>query len=204
MNKIEKAFGNIKADDALKEATFEKVAAQMRTRPEKSKVVKQRKNARRFAAVAAVLVVALVFAGGGYQVYAKPVSYITMNVNPSVELGINRWDKVVECTGLNADGSELLDRVDVKGLNYKNAMEELIGDEQIQSCINKGDEFAFSVTSENDSMANEVERICSGHGMKYHCNREGNGTGEHHGQNSEINSNGGNGQNGGHGHRHGR
>ena len=204
MNKIEKAFGNIKADDALKEATFEKVAAQMRTRPEKSKVVKQRKNARRFAAVAAVLVVALVFAGGGYQVYAKPVSYITMNVNPSIELGINRWDKVVECTGLNADGSELLDRVDVKGLNYKNAMEELIGDEQIQSCINKGDEFAFSVTSENDSMANEVERICSGHGMKYHCNREGNGTGEHHGQNSEINSNGGNGQNGGHGHRHGR
>ena len=125
MNKIEKAFGNIKADDALKEATFEKVAAQMRTQPEKSKVVKQRRNARRFAAVAAVLVVALVFAGGGYHAYAKPVSYITMNVNPSVELGINRWDKVVECTGLNDDGSELLDRVDVKGLNYKNAMEEL-------------------------------------------------------------------------------
>ena len=182
MNKIEKAFGNIKADDALKEATFEKVAAQMRTRPEKSKVVKQRKNARRFAAVA----------GGGYHVYAKPVSYITMNVNPSVELGINRWNKVVECTGLNDDGSELLNRVDVKGLNYKNAMEELIGDEQIQSCINKGDEFAFSVTSEDDSMVNEVESICSGHGMKYHCNREGNGTGEHHGQN------------GGQGHRHGR
>lgn len=204
MNKIEKAFGNIKADDALKETTFEKVTAQMRTRPEKSKVVKQRRNARRFAAVAAVLVVALVFVGGGYHVYAKPVSYITMNVNPSVELGINRWDKVVECTGLNDDGSELLDRVDVKGLNYKNAMEELIGDEQIQSCINKGDEFAFSVTSEDDSMVNEVESICSGHGMKYHCNREGNGTGEHHGQNAEVNSNGGNGQNGGHGHRHGR
>lgn len=204
MNKIEKAFGNIKADDALKEATFEKVVAQMRTQPEKSKAVKQKRNARRFAAVAAVLVVALAFAGGGYHVYAKPVSYITMNVNPSVELGINRWDKVVECTGLNDDGSELLNRVDVKGLNYKNAMEELIGDEQIQSCINKGDEFAFSVTSEDDSMVNEVESICSGHGMKYHCNREGNGTGEHHGQNAEVNSNGGNGQNGGHGHRHGR
>lgn len=179
MNKIGKAFLKVNADDALKERTFEKVTAEMQKQRTKTENNEKKRSsaggkiryAKRLTAVAAVLIVALVFAGGGYQAYAKPVSYITIDVNPSLEIGINRWDKVVECTGLNSDGKDLLERTDIKGMDYRSAMEELIGDGQIQKCISQGDDFVLSVVSDDNDMQSEVETICNGHGMRYQCNR---------------------------------
>lgn len=179
MNKIEKAFLKVNADDALKERIFENVTAEMHKQRtmtgnvEKSRSSASKKSgyARRLTAVAAVLIVALALAGGGYHAYAKPVSYITIDVNPSLEIGINRWDRVVECTGFNSDGKELLERMDIKGMDYRSAMEELIGDGEIQKFISEGDDFVLSVVSDDNDMQSEVENICNGHGMRYQCNR---------------------------------
>ncbi|MEB3101045.1 anti-sigma-I factor RsgI family protein [Ferviditalea candida] len=69
----------------------------------------------RFAISAAVILFIIVFStyglfGGGQEV----VAYVTMDINPSVELGIDAGEHVIEVKGLNEDGQKL-----VKGLHYK-------------------------------------------------------------------------------------
>ena len=61
--------------------------------------------AKRIAAVAAVFVFLL----AGANVYLKtPVSYVSLDVNPSVEYKLNLFNKVVEVIAVNEDAKELL------------------------------------------------------------------------------------------------
>ena len=46
-------------------------------------------------ALALLVGVILSLAGGGYAYAKTPVAYVSMDINPSVELGVNAFDKVV-------------------------------------------------------------------------------------------------------------
>jgi hypothetical protein len=41
---------------------------------------------------------------GGYAFYNTPINYVSFDVNPSVELGLNFFDKVVSCEACNEEG----------------------------------------------------------------------------------------------------
>lgn len=61
--------------------------------------------ARRIAAVAAVFVLMLTGAG---VLLRMPVTYVSLDVNPSVEYKLNVFDQVVEVVTINEDAKELL------------------------------------------------------------------------------------------------
>lgn len=71
-------------------------------------------------AVAACLLLA-VFGVGGFAV-ATPTAYVGLDVNPSVELGINRFDRVVSTEAYNADGEAALAAANVWGKTYEEAV----------------------------------------------------------------------------------
>lgn len=53
------------------------------------------------------------------------VAYVNVDINPSLELGINKKDKVIEVSGLNKDGEELIKNRELVGLPIKEALEKI-------------------------------------------------------------------------------
>lgn len=119
MNRIRESMENIRASEELKQRTLEYLRHERR--------YVRAKRIRRFALAAACLCL-LIFAGG-YTVYLRPVSYISIDVNPSVELGVNRFGRVVEAEAYNEEGKALLAQAALKHKPYLKAIGSLLEEE---------------------------------------------------------------------------
>ena len=119
--------------------------------------VETKKKKRRWAplAAAACLALVLVGGGGGYYYYSANnavASLVSLDVNPSIQLEVNKNEKVLSATPMNDDGAEILDGMDLKGTQADVAMYAIIG-----SILQHGyvDELANSIliTVEDDDQA---------------------------------------------------
>lgn len=119
--------------------------------------VETKKRKRRWAplAAAACLALVLVGGGGGYYYYSANnavASLVSLDVNPSIQLEVNKNEKVLSATPMNDDGAEILDGMDLKGTQADVAMYAIIG-----SLLQHGyvDELANSIliTVEDDDQA---------------------------------------------------
>ena len=119
--------------------------------------VETKKKKRRWAplAAAACLALVLVGGGGGYYYYSANnavASLVSLDVNPSIQLKVNKNEKVLSATPMNDDGAEILDGMDLKGTQADVAMYAIIG-----SLLQHGyvDELANSIliTVEDDDQA---------------------------------------------------
>lgn len=78
--------------------------------------------------VAACLVLVLAGGGGAYYYQANAVaSVVSLDVNPSIELKINKHEKVLSATPMNQEGADVLDGMDLKGTQADVAMYAIIG-----------------------------------------------------------------------------
>lgn len=69
----------------------------------------------RYASTAAAAALLLVGAGGG-AAYAMPYGVVSLDVNPSIEYTINRFDYVLSVEGVNEDGKALVAQMDRRQL----------------------------------------------------------------------------------------
>ena len=103
------------------------------------------------AAVAACLVLAAAGGGWGYvrHLNSAVASIVCLDVNPSVELTVNRHETVLSATPANADAVAILDGMDLTGAKVDVAMNAIVG-----SLLTNGyvDELANSIliTVEDD------------------------------------------------------
>ncbi|MCW6108074.1 anti-sigma factor domain-containing protein [Clostridium sporogenes] len=72
------------------------------------------KNIKKFSLMAASLLIIFI-CSIFIKTYNAPVSSVTIKINPSIKLQANRWNKIINVTPLNKDGTNLL-----KNLNLKN------------------------------------------------------------------------------------
>lgn len=131
MHRIQTAFDEIRADDALLAQT----RASLRTRRERPDAKKFRfPPLRRAAALAAALAATLALAAGlfSHTMVFSAAAYVSIDVNPSVELTLNRMNRVIDAQPFNEEGEMLLGAASVKGLPYGEAAEQLMAsaDEQ--------------------------------------------------------------------------
>lgn len=94
--------------------------------------VETKKKTRRWAplAAAACLALVLVGGGGGYYYYTANnavASLVSLDVNPSIQLEVNKNEKVLSATPMNDDGAEILADMDLKGTQADVAMYAIIG-----------------------------------------------------------------------------
>lgn len=129
-DRIKAAFDGVRAEDALKEATRRFLAAKTGNYAGRSFAY------RRFVPVLACCFI-LLLSLGGYWLYFIPTSYISIDVNPSIELGINRFDKVVSVEGYNADGEALAAALDIKYLDYDAALEQVLASDAVSACLSQ-------------------------------------------------------------------
>lgn len=116
-NRINNAFDNIHAEDELKFNTEKYI---------NSKRKKGTVHYRKFVPALAAFIFVLATCIFGIKLYNTEAAVISVDVNPSIELGINRFNKVISVTGYNDDGIELAQNIDVKNMNYKKAVEKIL------------------------------------------------------------------------------
>lgn len=96
---------------------------------------KKRASINRITGIVAAAAAALVITGGiGGYAYYTPYGTVSLDVNPSIEYTINRFDRVLEVNGINDDGEDILSGLDTKKLintNIEAAIEDTI--EQIDA-----------------------------------------------------------------------
>lgn len=101
---------------------------------------------------ACFLVIAVGGSGAAYAYYQTPVAYLSLDINPSVELGVNAFDKVVTAEGYNEDGQTILAGLDVTGSTVNDAVQSLIESADEKGYIAEDGSTVISLTSEtNDS-----------------------------------------------------
>lgn len=122
-HKLKKAFDCVQADDALQAQTLAFVRQKAQRKPT-GRVL-------RLAAAVACLVLVL----GGCGVYLTPTAHVDIDVNPSVQLGINCFDTVVSARGLNADGEELVGALDLRFRSCREAVEELLSCRRVTEAL---------------------------------------------------------------------
>ena len=145
--RVREAFGAVKAGDALKNRTKSYLAREIAKRE------KRRAPAvRRLAPVFACLVV-LLLGFAGYQLAFVPVAAIRVEINPAVELGVNRFGRVVSSEGLNEDGEALAQEENVWFLPYEEALGRLMENSLVADCLARGDTLSIGVVSDDEDEA---------------------------------------------------
>lgn len=95
----------------------------------------------------------IALAGGTYTYQnGKVDSVIGIDVNPSVELSVNKKNKVLEAKALNEDGESIMQDMDLKGVDLNTAVNAVIGSMVTHGYLNQLDN-AILVTVSNDSIS---------------------------------------------------
>lgn len=106
------------------------------------------------AAAALVVLTACVF-GYRYQ-FAVVDTAVSIDVNPSIQLEVNRAEKVLAANPLNEDAAVLLDGMDLKGTNLKTAVNAVIGS-MVQNGYLTDDLNSILLTVENNDPARQAQ-----------------------------------------------
>lgn len=152
--------------DIVPEDSFSKISKKIAAGDIPEKNNREMKSANRFkrilfpvAAACIFVVVAVVFGFTYYGNNYAVESVIDIDVNPSIEISINKKDKVLDVVAMNEDGKAILDGMDLKKSDVKVAVNALIG-----SMVQKGyvvnEESGILVTVQNDDLK-KAERIRS-------------------------------------------
>lgn len=161
--KLKSAFDCIHAEEELKEKTldFVKEKTQDYTKTRQYHYPK-------FLASAACLL--LLFLGGRW-LYFTPVASISVDVNPSLELGVNRLDKVVSVTGFNEDGETLAGTLDLKYADYHDALDRIVNSKAVSSLLSDDAVMAISVSgpdnNQTEQILSDMESYANGHQNTY-------------------------------------
>lgn len=161
-NAFRESFEQIRADDALKERT--KAYLSGKTNGYRHSLPRPY---RRVALVACLVL--LLLAGGGYSSFFTQTTTISVDVNPSVELGINRYDRVISVRAFNEDGNELLASKNIRFLDYREALRELLGAESMTAEDALVDITVFGTNDEkSDEILKNLENSTA-HYDNVHC-----------------------------------
>lgn len=109
-------------------------------------------------AVALAACLALAAVGIGGFAYAQPTTYVGIDVNPSLELGVNRFGIVVEANALNDDGRALLDAVPLTGRSYADALASLTQSDAFAPYTQDDAFVEISVTSNDTRQAEDIRQ----------------------------------------------
>ena len=141
-NKIYNAFNDIKAEENLKQDTLAYLQGKINK--------KNKLNVKRFA-VAFASVFLIFFAGAlSYNLYFTESAIVDIDVNPSIELTINRFNRIINVYAYNDDGNQILSAVNVKHKPYDEAVKILIDEMAKEGYIKEAGLFSATLRTDSD------------------------------------------------------
>lgn len=162
--KIKKSFDKVHASPDIKESTKAFVVDKMQRRPTPWKM--------KVLIPMAVCFLIMLCGVGGYKVYFTPTSVISMDINPSIEMEVNRFEKVISVKGYNDDGEDLAKKLDVKYKSYEEAVDSIINDASVEKCLKDNGYMSIVVVGEDEdktsAMCRRLEKDTDGK-SNVHC-----------------------------------
>lgn len=167
MKEFKEYLNKIKADDDLKARTIDYISMESNKINQRSN--KESNNRKYFGreffrmkklagALLAVTVLAFM-AFGGVKAYNNPVAYISMDINPSVELGLNFMDRVVSVVGINEDGQNLVSDTELKNMTAEDAIQLLVQEADKKDYLEEDGSSVVALTTfaKNENNAKKIE-----------------------------------------------
>lgn len=159
--KWREAFDQVRADEELKEHTRDYLQKRVYSKKRIGGIPV------RAAVAAAACLVLVALASGGSYVFFTPTAYISIDINPSLELGINRFDRIVSVEGYSEEAKELLDELDIRFLPYQEGIQELLDSTGLQDYLAQDGLLSFTVAGDSDEQSSQildhVETCARGH-----------------------------------------
>lgn len=147
--KLKEIFGQIQAEEKLKISTREFIE-------KKTGGYTGGRMGRHHGILAAACLCFLLVIFGGRWLYFTPTTKISIDINPSIELNINRFGRVISADGYNHDGEELLNALNIKFLNYSDAIEQIFTNKRIKVLLAGDEVMTITVTGDNFSQSEEI------------------------------------------------
>jgi hypothetical protein len=99
-------------------------------------------------------------AGGTYAYAKTPVAYVSMDINPSVELGVNAFDTVVSVEAYNEDGKNVLEGTNLVNSKIDDAVSAVVTNAINKAYIKEDGSSAIEITTATDKekVADELEK----------------------------------------------
>lgn len=162
--KIKEIFDAVYAGEELKAHTREHLHRRF--------YEKQGKSLFR-AGYAVVCSLFLLFGIGGYVFYFKPVTYISIDINPSIELELNRIDRIIGVIPYNEDGAAAIKDLPLINRKYDDGIIALLESRGMSAYLSEEADITISVASEyEDKNAAIRARVEACTGERYgnvHC-----------------------------------
>ena len=154
-NNIKKYFD----DKYNKEENYKIIMEKIKNKSEKKLKVKKFKGLYVFAPVCLIVLVLGTFLGFNIYNDNKVVSYLSIDINPSVMLGVNKADEVKEVDNLNDDAKELTKDLKLEGLKVEEASSKIIDKAIKLGYITEDEDNAILVSTycNNKNKANNIK-----------------------------------------------
>lgn len=143
-------FDKVYAEDALKEKTKDYLYAEIR---KKKQLGKRRLRLTAACSVFAGFLFCILYFS---TMYFLPNAYIDVDINPSVELTLNRFGKVIDLNAYNDDGTKLLLEISVKNKNYDDAMKILMDAMELAGYFKQGGLLSVTVQAKESSRESSI------------------------------------------------
>ncbi len=147
-NMFKKLFTPIKAEEKLKNQT----KAYLIQKTQNYTKIKH----RNYSFSAAVCACFLFILFGGHQLYFTPTAKISIDINPSLEMSINRFDQVIFINDFNEDGQKLSHELDIKYKNYTTAIQQILNNHTIAALLSHNEVMIITVTGSNGSQSAKI------------------------------------------------
>lgn len=166
-DKIKAAFNAIHASEELKSGTQAFIA--QKTHNYTAHKVRNHRGIIPAAAVTACAALAL-FAG--FKLYFTPTTHISIDINPSLDLGINRFDRVISVNALNDDGKKLAETLDIKFTAYDEALRKILNNKSIEVLLSEDEIMTVTVIETNTAQSANIlsaAKACTSDYSNVHC-----------------------------------
>jgi len=123
--------------------------------------VEKRFTAGKVARIASMAAVFALIVGVGVGVYSynMPYSYVDLEINPSVEITANIFDRIISVKGLNDAGEQLLSQNGIKNRVLQEGIEIIVSSALEQGYLKKDEENAIIITvsAKDSTKAGQLE-----------------------------------------------
>lgn len=143
------AFDSIHAPEELKQSTRQ--ALQQDFQQKRTHSFPRRVSLS--LAAAACLLFALF---SGYQLYFTPTSVISIDINPSLELSVNRFNRVIDAQGYNEDGIQLIQSLNLIHQTYETAVDNVLSSPTIADCLSRDELLSIAVVETDANQGQEI------------------------------------------------
>ena len=94
--------------------------------------------------------------GGGGWLWFTPTASVSVDINPSLELRLNRFSRVVAVEGANADGQALAQELDLRFLDCAAALEAILASDTVSALLAQDSALTIAVSGQDEAQCQDL------------------------------------------------